>query len=877
MIARRNRVRGVGTASMAPTRPRTLLLVAMAMTPAMACAQEAGTQQDPLAALRSGDYEAAISGFERQLGSQNDAAVRRSLSDALVAVGRYAEAEELLREGDAEAMRLPLGRLLLRTGRLDEAEAVLTGADTDGHPDRLEARLALGRIALERGERDQAEAHFDTFFDAYNGSGRLTANDLAAVGHAVAHLGRADPDLYQDALRAFDEALSADPSLDEVHVAIGHLFLGRHVSGEAKAAFQAVLDRNPHDPEAKLGMAKAARFDGSRQAIDLTREALATNESLVGARVFLGLLLLELENFEAAQEEADRALDVNPRSLEALTVKAAARLLSGDADGFRAIEGRILELNPSYGSLYATGAELLARQRQYAGAAELARAGIQVDSTDADVRGHLAMNQLRIGRIDQGRANLEKAFEGDPHNVWYFNTLELLDDLTTFPSVRVGDFELVLHEREADLLALYVGAYAQEALDALSARYGMRPPTPIRLEVFPSHADFSVRTVGLAGLGALGVSFGSVLAMDSPSARDVGAFNWASTLWHEVAHSVHMSLSDHRVPRWFTEGCAVYEQRRAREGWGDPVSPSFVQALREDRLHPVSRLNEGFVRPSYPEHVVHSYFQASIVCEWIEDNHGFEALRAFLEGYRDGRSSPELIRSVLGTDPADLDRTFDRHLRSRFQAALESLTAPAQGGGRPAIAGSFRGEMRAGMEAFGAGDLDEAERAFNRAVALFPQYGGQDGPHRFLAQIHERRDDPDAAAGEWRQQLSLNENDRDAALQLARLEEARDRPAAAAEALLRTVEIHPYDAEIHERLAGLYEASDAWEAAVRERLAVLALEPVDRAEALYQLARAHWRAGDRDAARTRVLEALDIAPGFSAALDLLLEIRGGGG
>ena len=46
--------------------------------------------------------------------------------------------------------------------------------------------------------------------------------------------------------------------------------------------------------------------------------------------------------------------------------------------------------------------------------------------------------------------------------------------------------------------------------------------TPIRLELFPRHADFSVRTVGLAGLGALGVSVGSLLAMDSPAARERG-------------------------------------------------------------------------------------------------------------------------------------------------------------------------------------------------------------------------------------------------------------------------------------------------------------------------------------------------------------------
>ena len=575
-------------------------------------------------------------------------------------------------------------------------------------------------------------------------------------------------------------------------------------------------------------------------------------------------------------EEAERALEVDPRSLEALSARATARLLARDDAGFARDEAEILSLNPAYADLYSTAAELLSQQRQYAMAAEMAARGVALSPDDATARGHLALNQLRTGEVADGKVNLEEAFEDDPHNVWYYNTLQLLDDLETFRVLSHGDFTLVLHEREADLLAPYVGAYAQEALDVLSARYGTRPPTPIRLEVFPSHQDFSVRTVGLAGLGALGVSFGSVLAMDSPSARDVGAFNWASTLWHEVAHSVHMGISEHRVPRWFTEGCAVHEQRRARDGWGDPVSPTFVAAIRDDHLHPVSRLNEGFVRPSYPEHVSHSYFQASLVCEWLEDQHGFQAIRTFLDGYREGATSEALFREVTGQDMQTVDEAFDRHMRTLFAAALES-TAPVRGpDGEDAEQDPFRREMRRGIQAFESGDLETARDAFSTAVSLFPQYGGQDGPHRYLARIAEARGDVEGALAEWRVQFNLNENDLDAAEQIARLEEERGNAAAAAGALSRVIEIAPYAPELHERLAALYEAAGDTDGMVRERSALLALAPVDRAEALYELARAHFMAGDRDVARRRVVEALEIAPGYSDALDLLLRIREAG-
>ncbi len=95
-------------------------------------------------------------------------------------------------------------------------------------------------------------------------------------------------------------------------------------------------------------------------------------------------------------------------------------------------------------------------------------------------------------------------------------------------------------------------------------KYKMKLPGPVQLEVYPDHEDFAVRTMGMPGLGALGVTFGEVVAMDSPSGRKPGDFNWGATLWHEMSHVFILSATNYRVPRWFTEGLAVHE-----EGAGD--------------------------------------------------------------------------------------------------------------------------------------------------------------------------------------------------------------------------------------------------------------------------------------------------------------------
>jgi Tfp pilus assembly protein PilF len=97
--------------------------------------------------------------------------------------------------------------------------------------------------------------------------------------------------------------------------------------------------------------------------------------------------------------------------------------------------------------------------------------------------------------------------------------------------------------------------------------------------------------------------------------------------------------------------------------------------------------------------------------------------------------------------------------------------------------------------------------------------------------------------------------------------------AGAAAALERAMYIAPYNAAQHVRLAAFYGRLGEKKKAVRERAAVVALNPVDKAEALYQLALAYFEAGEAQAARREVLRALEDAPNFEKAQELLLRLQ----
>jgi Flp pilus assembly protein TadD len=499
----------------------------------------------------------------------------------------------------------------------------------------------------------------------------------------------------------------------------------------------------------------------------------------------------------------------------------------------------------------------------------------------------LGMNQLRIGEIDEGRTTLERAFEGDPYNPWFKNSLDLLDTFADYEVHPTEHFELFLHGTEAELLAHYLGPIAEEAFDSLSRRYDVEPALPVRAELFPSHADFSVRTLGEAGLGALGVSFGRVLVMDAPSARELGDYNWASVFWHELSHTFHLALSAGRVPRWFSEGLAVHEQRQAREGWGHQPSIAFLQALRQGRLKKVSELDDGFMRPDYPEQVGFSYYQASLVFQMIEERHGFEAIRSMLEGYGSGRTTEEMVEDVLGTTEDDLDDDFDSYIRSRFSsplAGLAELGEPPPGGAdvealqtfARAHPGDLITRLRLGVQLYRDDRLDEAEEEFRAALRIFPEYGGPDSPYWFLAQIHRDRGETEQAEAALARLNALSESNYQALTMQAELLQELGRPAESAAALDKAVQIWPYDMEVHQQLAELHASVGNLDGVVRERGAVVALNPPDRAQALYRLAVAQHEAGDPEAARRSIVAALEIAPNYEEALEFLLVLRGTG-
>ena len=840
-----------------------------------------------LAELKKGDYDTAFKLLSARLVSNpNDAVAQKALLRVYIETGRYAEAEAtakrfLQKTPETGSVRHELAETLAITGRYTEAiaefeRAAADSAKSDAIADKLESDLRRAEILDLIGQEDRARTIYETFVKHYTDNDPETARELTLVARALVHLER-----YQDANDMYRSAIEADSNYLEAQLGAGELFTEKYAYGDAALFLNDAFEINPNSARAFLNLARNKRLDGDAETSAALAKALAINPNLVEAIALKAAIALEASQLDDASAEIDKALKINPRSLEAHSLRAAMLYLQ-DKD-YEPEVAATLAIGPKYGGVYNTLSHYASITRRTEQAVQFARRATEIAPRLWDAHLNLGMSLLRLGQMETGREAVEKAFKGDPFNIWAKNTLDLLDSMRDFKETKSGAFIIKASAQESDVLSPYAANLLEEAAAKLTTKYKFTPKGPIIIEIFQNHEDFAVRTLGMPGLGALGVCFGFVVAQDSPSAREAGEFNWGSTLWHEYTHVITLQMTDYRIPRWFSEGLSVYEERRARPGWGDDWNPLFVRAFMEKRWFRMVDLDAGFMRPKSPQDVPIAYFQASQVCEFIVEKYGFDAILRMLALYRDKVRTPEVLQQALKLTESDFDREFAAYIETKvrpLQQALATQNNIAASLSKEevlkmlATQDTFALRIRAAELLAADGDTEAAVNHYIRALELFPYVTGAGNPYESLAKLLEQKGDKAQAAKVLEGLVKTDENNLEALKAIARIRLALGEKRPAFEALQAGFYINPFDYKLHTQAGELSIELKDYAKALTEFQVALALAPPNIAEANYNVAAAYHALGRQQEAKRAVLRALEAAPRYEKAQELLLRIVG---
>ncbi|HEX9103861.1 MAG TPA: hypothetical protein VF997_16735, partial [Polyangia bacterium] len=372
------------------------------------------------------------------------------------------------------------------------------------------------------------------------------------------------------------------------------------------------------------------------------------------------------EAWSDALVTAQRALAINPEDVAARTVVAAVAFLRDDKRAYEAERDRVLKTNPRAWELFHGVAEICVKEHRYVEANALEEEALKVEPKSWVALAAIGSNWLRLGDDKKGLEALREAWKRDPYNVRTYNLLQLFEDVIPKDYVLVDGtpFRFRVTRREEPVLLHYVRPLVEREYAELVKRYGFTPEGPLTIELYANPEHYAVRTVGLPGLEALGVTFGKVVTGMSPVG---GRFNWGLMLWHEVAHIFSIQLSRARVPRWFTEGLSEYETARLDPTWVRRTHAELYHAIAAGQLLSVGELNLGFTRARDVSHMVVTYHQAAEEVIFLVRRFGFDVVPRALRLFGAGKETAEVIPAITGMSVKAYDAAFVADLRARLQ------------------------------------------------------------------------------------------------------------------------------------------------------------------------------------------------------------------
>lgn len=642
--------------------------------PLVAAGAEGPTLKEARQAWLHGRYEEARAAY------QSLARAEAHLVPATIGLSRVEQSQGKLKEAqtllDAALRKQPenadllarRGEILYLQGRWEDALASAEKALGLAEEHFL-ARWVKAQVQRDRGEQKEAETECRWFVRTYtkrsdNDADIKDPEHLLLIGLAGAENARWNrlADQFPFILNeVYGDALKYEKDLWQAEVQAGQLLLEKYNRGEALRAFDKALTINPHAAEAWVGKGQAAlqKYD-LKDADDAVARALEINPNLPEALCLRADVHLASGELDAALADLEKARTINPRREATLGRLAACRYFQKQPDEIATLGKAITKFDPTPGTYYYHLAEQLEERRHFAAAEKYYQEALRLRPSLFAAQNALGLLYMRMGREDEARPLLAKAFENDPYNVRVSNMLKVLRHLERYETLKTAHFLLRYDSQQDRELARYLSEHLEAFYTELAQRFAFEPSGPILVEIFNSHEMFSGRTIALPDLHTIGACTGKVVAMVSPRGKGINKpFNWARVMRHELVHIFNLEQTGYQVPHWFTEGLAV-----TNEGYPRPAQ--WTQLLRDrldkGELLTLDTVNLGFIRPKSPTDWHLAYCQSQLYIEYLTKEYGPEVIGKLLAAFAEGADVPAALQRVCQVEKADFEKGYRTYL-----------------------------------------------------------------------------------------------------------------------------------------------------------------------------------------------------------------------
>jgi tetratricopeptide (TPR) repeat protein len=380
----------------------------------------------------------------------------------------------------------------------------------------------------------------------------------------------------------------------------------------------------------------------------------------------------------------------------------------------------------------------------------------------------------------------------------------------------VGDITVVHHPSIDRILVHDAVEVLNVARERIAPLLGGDPPIPLRVEIYPTGADFTACTGlpidAVKTTGVVAISKWNRLLLISPRSMG-GGYDWQSTLVHEWIHLVASWHSADRAPVWLQEGIAkgldmLHNTDEFELSLG--MQSLLATALRDRDFVSFEEMHPSFALLSSAERAGLAYAQVSTMMTFLRAERGSDALARVLERVKNGDDAMDATAHIYGGSFTQFQEGWAVWLEGldlmSETLALMPTVIDGQGGefsDDPTLAESARGRERTRL-----GDL-MIDRGHPEAALVYYQdavpESGPPGPTlagRIGSMLTELGRTEEALAL-LVQSVDYYPEHSATRVALGRLYLRNGNETAARQQLERGLDIDPYQDDIHELLSDL--------------------------------------------------------------------------
>jgi len=229
----------------------------------------------------------------------------------------------------------------------------------------------------------------------------------------------------ESAARSFEGVLHLNPNDLTANHYLGDLDLRRSKPAQAEAKFRHALELQPDAPEILLGLAQSLEAQKEPEAADAYRKYLAVTPGDAGARTRLIHLLVNVQEYDAALAELDRADAGKPPSLGSLHLRADIQIAQKKFADATVTLQQAIALAPGDAQLIGGLGRVYLQKRDFPSAEKELKAALQLDHNNLVYWKDLSSTYYLAGNCPATLATLDVIAKAEPptSGAWFIRAL----------------------------------------------------------------------------------------------------------------------------------------------------------------------------------------------------------------------------------------------------------------------------------------------------------------------------------------------------------------------------------------------------------------------------------------------------------------------